>query len=130
MTLTDIYTEYETDLIDSLVDDGLDPDDAGLAHLFATVLWTFHWGRDGEEAHGTIGLVVEDGVLCLELETWVTDSDTLSPEIKPLSFTVPVDRFRLPEEQIRSMVHAHLCHEADERLWFGDDRPFHPHGEA
>ena len=119
--------EYEDTLVASLVDDGLSPDDIQLARVFAETLWNFHWGRDGDEPTGRIELAVEDGTLCLELETWVADSDGNSDAVKPLTVTVPVDAFRLPEEQIRALVHAHLCHEADEQLWFGDSRPFHPH---
>jgi hypothetical protein len=130
MTMMNAYYEHENDTIECLVEEGIDPDDIQLARLFTEVLWTFHWGRDGEEAQGTVGLTVEDGTLHLELETWVADSDSLDDTIKPLSFSVPVDRFRSPADQIRAIVHAHLCHEADERLWFDVARPYHPHAEV
>lgn len=127
--MTDTYHEYETDLLESLADDGLDPDDTLLARLFAEILWTFHWGRDREEPFGTVGLTVRDGRLALELSTWVLDSDSTESELKPLTVVGLVNHHDRPEEQIRRLVHGHLCHEADELMWFGTDRPYHPHVE-
>lgn len=128
MTMKNVYYEYEQDLIDSLVEDGIDPDYVQVARLFAETMWTFHWGRWGNDADGEVGLDVEDGKLMLKLDVWTVDNDAPSEEsIKPITVTTEVDRFRLPEQQIRSLIHAFLCHEADEKMWFDSARPFHPH---
>lgn len=132
MTMKNAYYEYEQDIVDSLVEDGVDPDDVQVARLFAEVLWSFHWAPGHtDEALGKIGLTVDDGRLALELEVWVADNDNPADHgLKPLSVITQVDRFRLPEDQIRSLIHAYLCHEADEQMWFNAARPFHPHHEV
>lgn len=128
MTLTPGYYEQEQAVVDSLLEDGLDPDDVQLARLFTEVLWTFHWGRDGEEPLGEVSLSVgPTGRLNVVLDVWIADSESLDQDLKPAVVSMPVDRVQLPEEQIRQLVLHHLVHEADERLWFGADRPFYPH---
>jgi hypothetical protein len=125
---TDMFTDWVDDLSASLTDDGLHPDDLDMVRSFAEVLWTFHWGRDGGDAEGLVELVVLPGTdrLGLRLEVWVIDNDDPSPRAVPSHTFTPVHRGDVAE-QVRRLVHAHLVHEADEQLWFGDDRPFHPH---
>lgn len=90
----------------------------------------FQWatpGRDGER--GTI--TVDYGSWELLLEVWCQDNDgdptdPTFEELKPLTVRVPLTNTD-PRLQIRDIIHKYLCHEADEQMWFGDERPFHPH---
>lgn len=129
MTMKNAYYEHENDTIESLVADGIDPDDIQIARLFTEILWNFHWGRDRGEPNGEIDLAVVDGVLNLRLQVWVHDNDSDDPTIKPLEVLMAVHSGS-PEQQVRSIIHTFLCHEADEQMWFGNERPYHPHAEV
>lgn len=126
-----VYTEYEESLIADLVEEGIDPDDLPVARLFLSTLWTFHYARGfNDEALGDVDLVIDGGKLALRLSVWVADNDNgHDATVKPLEVLMHVDRYQLPEKQIRQLIHTFLCHEADEQMWFGNTRPYHPHGE-
>ena len=107
--------------------------DKALAEMYDdldTVIDTFEWGpRDG--INGPIGDVsVDREASKLHLEVWVHNTDEPeNEELQPLHATIDVDPYMPPEQQIRALIHWYLCHEADEQMWFGPERPFYPHDE-
>lgn len=121
-----VYAEYEEMTVADCLKDGLDPDDAPLVRAFAQALWTFAWSQ-GEDELGAVEVFVRDGLPYLRLVTWVLDSDSGRDRPRLLNAEIAISRFTLPEEQIRHLVHAHLCRQADKQLWFDGKRPFHPH---
>jgi hypothetical protein len=91
-------------------------------------LETFQWsyGLDRSDNRGEV--YVDRDAKQLILEVWVADNDTPDDDtVKPLIVTVPIEAYIEPREQIRHLIHMYLCHEADEQIWFGEDRPFYPH---
>lgn len=98
-------------------------------------LWTFQWAYPNwEENRGEVSIDTEQpDWLWLRLDVWVPDNDTPEDsEIKQLVFTQEVRPLFLvtsAREQIRSLIHNHLTHEADEQMFFGPDREmtFDPH---
>lgn len=94
-------------------------------HDLIEAIWTFEWrGREDAE----FDLVYEDDRPTLKLTVWVTDSDDDDEELKPLTVAQPV---RLTasvgaEQQMRELVHWHVCHEVDERLSFNHELVFYP----
>lgn len=89
---------------------------------------TFQWSRDRGNNFGEISLNRDAGRL--HLVVYVADSDDPDDEeTKPLDISQEVDLWDTPEVQIRAIVHWFICHEADEQLWFNNDRPFYPHNE-
>jgi len=96
----------------------------------------FQWGQ----ASGTLGEVYLDrDANMLRLDVYVYDTDEEAPdEQKGLVVSMEVDPWMEPHEQVRRLIHFHICHEADEQMWFtykNDslpggiyvDRPFYPH---
>jgi hypothetical protein len=91
-------------------------------------LQTFQWSYGLDRANNRGEMTVDREEQLLRLEVWVADNDTPDdPEIKPLIVTVPVSITLPPREQIRNLIHLYLCHEADEQIWFGNERPYYPH---
>jgi hypothetical protein len=91
-------------------------------------LETFQWsfGLDRSNNRGEVSVDRDEHLL--RLEVWVADNDTPDdPTAKPLIVTLPISTYDDPQEQIRNLIHSYLCHEADEQIWFKDDRPFYPH---
>jgi hypothetical protein len=86
----------------------------------------FQWcyGIDRGNNRGEISL--DRNEVKLILEVWVADNDSEDDNIKPLLVSVDVT-YEEPREQIRNLIHRYLCHEADEQMWFRDERPFYPH---
>ena len=120
------FNAHSDALILSLIEDGLDNYHLDRARMCIDALWGFHWGQANSEARGTVRLDVSSGQLVLVLETWVADSESDDPTLKPIKVQALVD-WRPPMTQIRELIHHHLCHEADELMWFDYNRPFHPH---
>jgi hypothetical protein len=89
-------------------------------------LETFQWAYpDRSENRGEIEVDRDDKQL--NLIVWCRDNeDPDNEEVKPLRVTKPVTS-QDARIQIRSIIHDYLCHEADEQMWFGEDRPFYPH---
>jgi len=96
----------------------------------------FQWGS----ADATLGEVyVDREANMLRLDVYVIDTDEPDEEErKGLTFSREVDPYKDPHQQIRELIHWHLCHEADEQMWFTYenpalpggiyvDRPFYPH---
>lgn len=95
----------------------------GLEKELETFQWSYGVRRD--QNHGEIHVDREGQRLVLEV--WVADNeDERNDEVKPLNVSVDID-YHDPRDQIRSLIHQFLCHEADEQMWFGEERPFHPH---
>jgi hypothetical protein len=93
------------------------------------VLDTFQWAYP-DRGYNRGELHLDRGSMELVLEVWVPDNDDPdSDEAKPLIVRVPLDD-EDPEDQIRNLIHGYLCHEADEQMWFGNERPYHPHQEG
>lgn len=91
---------------------------------------TFQWALpDRSENRGEITLDENT----LRLVVWCMDNDPDDPTdpdseyLKPLDVAMPWDPYMDPRDQIRRIVHGYLTHEADEQMWFGDERPFYPH---
>lgn len=89
------------------------------------VLDTFQWAYpDRTENRGEIAVEGDELVMVV----WCRDNDDEEDDyLKPLEVRVTIREGESAEDQIRSMIHQYLCHEADEQMWFGDARPFHPH---
>lgn len=66
----------------------------------------------------------------LRMSVYCADSDNPEDDLlQPLLVSVDVQLYEDPQQQIRELIHWHLCHEADEQLWFNQERPFYPHNE-
>jgi hypothetical protein len=64
--------------------------------------------------------------LCLEV--WCADNDNDEDDnLKPLNVSVDINTYDEPRQQVRNLIHLYLCHEADEQIWFGEERPYYPH---
>lgn len=89
-------------------------------------LETFQWAYPGRaENRGEIEVNRDNNLL--QLVVWCRDNDDPGDEeFKPLLVTKPVTS-QGAKVQIQSIIHDYLCHEADEQMWFGEDRPFYPH---
>lgn len=89
-------------------------------------LKTFQWAYpDRGDNRGEVQVNHEEQKLVLIV--WCRDNDDPdSDEIKPLIVTMPITDDD-PQDQIRAIIHGYLCHEADEQMWFGEERPFYPH---
>jgi hypothetical protein len=90
-------------------------------------IWTFEWlGRSDAE----IDVELVDGLPKLSLRVWVNSTDDPEGDKEesygPLGVFTDVERYVEPRQQIRSIVHWHLCHEVDELLSFGGEQPFYP----
>jgi hypothetical protein len=97
-------------------------------HMIEQELDTFQWsfGLDRSNNRGEVSVDRDENLL--RLEVWVADNDTPDdPEVKPLIVTLPINAYNEPRDQIRNLIHSYLCHEADEQIWFGNERPFYPH---
>jgi hypothetical protein len=91
-------------------------------------LETFQWSYGLNRADNRGEVSVDREGERLRLEVWVADNETPdNDEAKPLIVTLPISPYIDPREQIQNLIHGYLCHEADEQMWFGDDRPFYPH---
>jgi hypothetical protein len=87
----------------------------------------FQWSYGLNRADNRGEMSVDRDAKLLRLEVWVADNDTPDdPEIKPLIVTIPVTHGEA-RGQIRNLIHFYLCHEADEQIWFGNERPYYPH---
>lgn len=112
-----------------------------------TELWDFQWSITRSENLGEIDVDYRDDSPSLVLSVWAVNND--NPDdgdyaLTPLLAVTPIDfpprlignpsdieLQRWARQEIRRIIHMHLCHEADEQLWFGDhERPFHPHQET
>jgi hypothetical protein len=88
----------------------------------------FQWsyGVNRSDNRGEISVDRENRRLILEV--WTADNESAEDyTIKPLHVSVDVGTFYSPREQIRRLIHLYLCHEADEQIWFGEERPYYPH---
>jgi hypothetical protein len=96
-----------------------------IAELIEVELETFQWAYPGRtDNRGEIG--IDYDTMELVLEVWTRDNDDPSTEVvRPLHVTLPIRRMA-PREQIRDIIHQYLCHEADEQMYFGEDRPYYP----
>lgn len=92
-----------------------------------SVLDTFQWSfPDRTQNRGEVYIDHDKDELVLSV--YALDSDNPEDEfVKELLVTVPLSRQQSPEDQIRNLIHLHLCHEADEQMWFGEDRLYYPH---
>jgi len=109
-----------------------DPHIALRVEEIARALWSFVWidSEDPENSRGEVDVYVEDGRAMISLQTWVHDSEDLTNRnVQPLITTTAVDGTEA-REQIRAIIHWHLCHEADEFMDFGGEKPFWPHHEG
>jgi hypothetical protein len=108
---------------------GLDPGIKTAVRELAKELWTFRWidVDSPDDNRGEVEVYAEGGKARLELAVWVHDTE--HPEVREVSILrVNADVTTAPaQEQIRSLIHWYLCHEADECLSFDDVIPFWPH---
>jgi hypothetical protein len=103
----------------------------------------FQWGY-GNWVRGEVSLNREE--MKLELVVFCEDNDNLDQDGNTLPSSLGEDGFPVPlivthgvrlgmdpKQQIRELIHWHLCHEADEQMWFKDrdegyvSQPFYPH---
>lgn len=88
----------------------------------------FQWAYpDRGENRGEIHVNREEKKLHLVI--WCRDNDDPGDEsVHPLDVSkdITLDDAR---DQIRAIIHDYLCHEADEQIWFGNERPYYPHEE-
>jgi hypothetical protein len=89
-------------------------------------LETFQWAYpDRNYNRGEIHVERESGQLVMVV--WCRDNDDPdNEEVKPLRVSRGITT-QEPRQQIRGIIHEYLCHEADEQIWFGNERPFYPH---
>jgi hypothetical protein len=93
------------------------------------VLDTFQWaypdrGNNRGEIH------VDREACRLVLVVWTQDNEDPDNEAtQPLNVSVDVDPSEDPRDQIRELIHSYLTHEADEQMWFDQERIFFPHDE-
>jgi hypothetical protein len=93
-------------------------------------LETFQWSYGMNRADNRGEIHVDREECRLVLEVWTADNEqdeNGDNTLKPLNVSVPVTIHQGPRTQIRSLIHLYLCHEADEQIWFGDERPYYPH---
>ena len=91
-------------------------------------LYTFQWAHPdrGEANRGEVHVDREDRRL--HLVVWCQDNEGDGDgDLMPLDVTCDVVLDEDPRQQIRSLVHGYLTHEADEQMWFDGERPFYPH---
>jgi hypothetical protein len=92
---------------------------------------TFQWAyQDREHNRGEIHLDRDTNKLILTI--FVEDSEDESWQhgetpLLPLEGRFEVDMTKSPTEMIRAVVHAYVTHEADEQMWFNNERIFDPH---
>lgn len=92
-------------------------------------LYTFQWaypdrGNNRGEIH------VDREKRRLRLQVWVADNDDPDDDTpKPLDVSLDIALGESARQQIRGLIHAYLTHEADEQMWFGNERPFYPHAD-
>jgi hypothetical protein len=99
---------------------------------------TFQWAyQDREHNRGEIHLDREarDGAGELVMSIFVADTadesyDPQETPLVPLVGRYPVDTYKDPQAMIREAIHAYVCHEADEQMWFDNERIFDPHRES
>lgn len=108
------------------------PDEASAYYdRLEEVLDTFQWAyQDREHNRGEISLDRDAGQLVLTI--FVEDSEDESWQhgetpLLPLEGRFPVDTYKDPQAMVRAVVHAYVCHEADEQMWFDNERVFDPH---
>jgi hypothetical protein len=98
------------------------------------VLDTFQWAyQNREHNRGEITLDRDSNELVLSV--FVSDSedegyDPTETPLVPLEGRFEIDANLSPAQMIRVCIHAYLCHEADEQMWFGTERLFNPHRPA
>jgi hypothetical protein len=92
---------------------------------------TFQWAyNDREHNRGEIRLDRDTNKLILTIFVADTSDESYDPEespLLPLEGRFEVDMTKSPQEMIRAVVHAYVCHEADEQMWFDNERIFDPH---
>lgn len=95
----------------------------------------FQWCYpDGSDNRGEVSIDTETypAPKWLRLDVWVRDNEDPDDDtIKPLMVHIDVTPIwrQAADEQIRSVIHAFLTHEADEQMFFGQNREmrFDPH---
>jgi len=93
------------------------------------VLGTFQWAypnRDENRGELSLDRSTTELVLCIA----VNDHDSPDDDVLFLEGRCPVNFHLTPQENVRAAIHAFLCHEADEQMWFEGERIFHPHRVA
>lgn len=94
----------------------------------AQELQTFQWSCGADRSQNRGEIWVDRYEKKLTMEVWVNDNeDPGDDKLKPLIVSQSVMEYRDPREQIRDLIHRYLCHEADEQIWFGEERPYYPH---
>lgn len=91
-------------------------------------LYSFQWAHPdrGEANRGEVHVDRENRRLCLV--TWTLDNESPDQdELRPLDVSQDIVLDEEPRDQVRDLIHGYLCHEADEQMWFGEERPFYPH---
>jgi hypothetical protein len=92
---------------------------------------TFQWAyQDRAHNRGEISLDRETGDLVLHIFVADSTDESYDPQetsLVPLEGRYPVDTYKDPQAMIREAVHAYVCHEADEQMWFDNERVFDPH---
>lgn len=80
----------------------------------------FSWHYPNGDDRGEVILEADDEPSLL-LTIWVHDNaDSDREEVAPLEVRVPVDPYIAAAEQVRSLIHSFLTHEADEQMeWAG-----------
>lgn len=98
------------------------------------ILWNFEWKSPH---YGSVGgdafffEELENGRMRIGLTLYVVDSDE-DPEsedfegVKALNSSINMDEYEPAPAFLQGFIHAFICHEADEQIWFGDERPFYP----
>lgn len=111
---TDMIADNEI-IIDWIMD--------AIEHELETFQWSY--GMNRADNRGEIHVDRENHKLVLEV--WTADNDNPDDEeLKPLLVSVEINDDS-PRNQIRDLIHGYLCHEADEQIWFKDERPYYPH---
>jgi hypothetical protein len=98
------------------------------------VLDTFQWAYQNREYNrGEITLDRETAELVLHIsvpDSEDVDYDPAETALVPLEGRFGLDWSLTPHDQIRAVVHAYVTHEADEQMWFNNERIFDPHKEV
>lgn len=104
----------------------LDADMVSAIRALTEAIWTFEWaGREDAQ----VCIYNDEGVPRLRLDVWTQDSeDTVNKEethVGPLAVSRDIEPWVDARQQIRNIIHWHLCHEVDEVLLFNGERPFY-----
>ena len=95
----------------------------------AEVLWTFRWidPRDPDGNQGEVRVRTDDEKAWLELHVMThTSENGETPSIMEVVASTQLNAWSTPIDQVRNIIHWHICQEADRLMEFDRQTPFWP----